>query len=201
MAQPKNTQFFRGPSFEEALEQAIAERADEIQGNGGRTYFTEPSAHDALYHIDPVDGKRRCFPSGVPVDIGLGQPEPESISDRIRRQSISRAEAHARLLAMGEEDELEANDFQVDEHQNLDPFTGYEYSEEREEDEKLVLEHNLRHQKEQERLQALARRKAEYDEMKQHFEPAPTATSPAGTKAGPTPTALPPLPESKAGNS
>jgi len=182
MAQPKNTQFFRGPSFEEALEQAIAERSDEIQGNAGRTYFTEPSAHDALYHIDPVDGKRRCFPSGVPVDIGLGQPEPESISDRIRRQSISRAEAHARLLALGEEDELEARDFHITDHDHIDPFTGHEYSEEREQDEALVIQHNLAHAKEQERLNNLERRKAEYDEMKKHFEPAP-ATSPAGAEA------------------
>jgi len=181
---PKNTEFFRGPSFEEELEKVLEDHNITVQGNRGRTYFREPNEHDRLYHFDPTDGKRRIFPSGVPVDIGLGQPEPESIADRMRRQSITRAEAHARLALLGQETEEEANDFDVEDRQHIDPFTGYEYSEEREEDERLVIQHNLSHQKEQERLQALQKRKAEYDEMKKHFEPETAPQPPAKPSEG-----------------
>jgi len=182
--QPKNTEFFRGPSYEEELEKVLEEHNKNVLGNVGRTFYKEPNEHDRLYHVDPVDGKRRIFPSGVPVDIGLGQPEPESIADRMRRQSITRAEAHARLALLGQETEEEANDFDVEDRQHIDPFTGYEYSEEREEDERLVIQHNLSHQKEQKRLQALEQRKAEYDEMKKHFEPETPSTPPVKPSEG-----------------
>lgn len=175
---PKNIdpKFYHGPSFEEDLEKAIEEHGKRVSGSTGKTHWKEPSQHDIMYHFDPTRGQKLFMPDGVPCEPGLGQPEPEDIADRVRRQIHS--EQLARLAReMGADTPEEANDFNVEEGQDLCPYSGHEYSEQDEERDAVAFANDQKQREANEREAAIAARKQELIDL--GFQPAPAAPPPA----------------------
>lgn len=169
----RNPEFFRGPSFEEQLEAAIEEHSKRVvHTREPKTFWKEPSQHDILYSTDPVRKQRVFFPDGVPCEPGLGEPEPEDIADRVRRQI--QGEQMARLAReLGAETFEEANDFQVEDGQDICPYSGHEYSEQDEANDAVSW---AEHVTQQEKLKAEETKRLKYQEyldMKKAFEPVP----------------------------
>jgi len=178
---PKNIdpKFFHGPTFEEELEKAIKQHGERVVGSTGKVFWKEPSQHDIMYHYDPARGQKVFMPDGVPCEPGLGEPEPEDIADRVRRQIQS--ENLARLAReMGADTEEEANDFQVEEGQDLCPYSGHEYSEQDESNDAVAFANNRKQQEEQEREAAIEARRQELISL--GFQPAPVDPPPASDK-------------------
>jgi len=166
----RNPEFFKGPDFQSKIEAAQEEHAKLVGENKSKNYFKEPSAHDIYYSFNP-DGQRLFYPSSVPAEPGLGAPEPEDISDRIRRQL--QGEAMLNLAReLGAETFEESNDFAVEEGQDLCPYSGHEYDEQ---DESAVLQEHQRLLKAKEEKDALDQKKAkleEYKRLKAEYEAA-----------------------------
>jgi len=165
----RNGPLFKGPSFEEMLEQAVKDHNDRIVSNNPKTYFSEPSQHDILYRADLDRNQTLFFPDGVPVEPSLGMPEPEDIADRIRRQI--QGKEMARLAAdLGVDSFEEANDFEVEEGQDLCPYSGHEYSEQDEQNDSVAYANLVKQKEEKEILDAKEAKRQEYLELKTHFE-------------------------------
>lgn len=165
----RNPEFYKGPTFQEDLEKAIEEHTKLVNYRERKVYWKEPSKHDILYQRDE-HGQKLFFPSSVPAEPGLGEPEPEDIADRINRQIQGRAMLQL-ARELGAETFEEANDFQVEEGQDLDPYSGHEYSEQDEADQNLAYANYVKQTEEQQAKEALAKRRQEYLDMKAAFEP------------------------------
>jgi len=183
----RNGQLFKGPSFEEQLEEALKQHNDRVVGNNGRTYFTEPTKHDIRYHPDPArNGQKVYFPDGVPVEPSLGMPEPEDIADRVRRQIQGKAMLQL-AKELGADTPEEAMDFEVEPDQDKCPFSGHEYSEQDEQNDAVAYANYTKQLEEQEKAAKLEAKRQEYKELKDHFEQTgapPSATSPEPPKSG-----------------
>lgn len=171
---------YQGPSYQEAIEEAIKLHKDRIVHNNPKTYFQEPSEHDKKYYPDlNRAGQKVFFPDGVPVEPSLGLPEPEDIADRVRRQ-IQGKELARRAAELGVDSFEEANDFQVEENQDKCPFSGHEYSEQDEQNDAVAWANELKRREEEEKQQTQQRRLQEYKELKQEFEKSnPPAATPS----------------------
>jgi len=166
----RNSELFKGPSFEEMLEQALQKHHERVVGNGGRTYFREPTKHDIRYHADPSrNGQRVHFPDGVPVEPSLGLPEPEDIADRVRRQ-IHGKQLAALARELGADTPEEAMDFDVEPHQDLCPFSGHEYSEQDEANDAVAYANMMKEKEARDKQAALDEKRKEYQELKAHFD-------------------------------
>lgn len=178
----RNPEHFRGESFEEQLEKAIEEHAKVVSSTREpKVFWKEPSAHDVMYQYDPIRKQKVFFPNGVPCEPGLGEVEPEDIADRVRRQI--QGEQMARLAAeLGAETFEEANDFQVEEGQDLCPYSGHEYSEQDEEQHNKSWAEHVAAQEKAEADRKLQLRRQEYLDMKAAFEPeVKSGESPSGS--------------------
>jgi len=170
----RNPEHFKGPDFQAQIEAAQEEHAKLVGDNKTKNYFKEPSAHDIYYSFNP-DGQRLFYPSSVPAEPGLGGPEPEDISDRIRRQMQGQAMLQLQR-ELGAETFEEANDFNVEEGQDLCPYSGHEYSEQ---DEAQILEHHqalLKAKEDKDALEAKRLKLEDYKRLKAEYE---AANSPA----------------------
>jgi len=180
----KNAEFFKGPSFEEVLENALQQHTSRVVGNSGKHYFREPTRHDIKYQFDPITGNRVHFPDGVPVEPSLGSPEPEDIADRVRRQ-IQGKELARLARELGADTFEEAQDFDVEPDQDKCPFSGHEYSEQDEQNDAVLYANLVKANEEKEKQEKLEAKRQEYKDLKAHFEqtePAP-ATSPPAPKS------------------
>jgi len=174
----RNPEFFHGPTFEQLIEQAVEEHTKLVADKEAKHYWKEPSQHDILYGKDPISGQRLFYPSGVPAEPALGQPEPEDISDRIRRQIQGQALLNL-ARELGAETFEEANDFNVEEGQDLCPFSGHEYDEQDENADHLRYAELKKLKDEQDAAEALAKKKQEYAELRKAFEAENPSSPPA----------------------
>jgi len=182
----RNSELFKGSSFEEMLEKAVEEHTARVVGNNGRVFFREPSKHDIKYHRDPARNNQRVhFPDGVPVEPSLGLPEPEDIADRVRRQIHGKRLAELAMELQADTFE-EAMDFDVEPDQDKCPFSGHEYSEQDEANDAVAIANHLKDQEDKQRAAALEEKRREYQELKAHFDKgaAPVTSSPAPVKSG-----------------
>jgi len=165
----RNGPLFKGPSFEEMLEQAVKHHNDRIVANNPKTYFSEPSQHDILYRADLDRNQTLFFPDGVPVEPSLGLPEPEDIADRIRRQIQGKELARA-AAELGMDTFEEALDFQVEDGQDKCPYSGHEYSEQDEVNDEVAYANMLKEREDKEIADAKNKKLQEYQELKAEFE-------------------------------
>jgi len=166
----RNGFLYKGPSFEEALEQAVKAHNDRIVKNNPKHYFNEPSQHDILYAPDlNRAGQKVFYPDGVPVEPSLGLPEPEDIADRVRRQIMGQ-ELAKKANELGMDTFEEAQDFDVEEGQDKCPFSGHEYSEQDEANDAVAIANHLKQREEQEILDAKAAKLQEYKDLKKLYE-------------------------------
>lgn len=172
------------PVSEEQLQEALAEHGKLVTGKTPPHHWREPSAHDIYYALDPVTGQRLFYPSGVPAEPGLGEPEPEDIADRVRRQIQGQAILNL-ARELGADTPEEANDFQVEEGQDICPFSGHEYSEQDEAADAVNLANYNKLMEEKEKADRLEAKRQEYKEMKEAFEPSPPAPGAAAPTSEP----------------
>lgn len=175
----RNAVYFRGPNFEEQLIAAQEEHAKLVGVRKPKVHWKEPSQHDIMYSKDDETGQTLFFPSSVPAEPGLGIPEPDDISDRIRRQMQGKAMLEL-ARELGAETFEEANDFQVTEGQDLCPFSGHEYDEQ---DEQAVHSEHQKLVKSKEEKDAQEAKRQRYEDLKalqKEFDP-PAAPSQEGS--------------------
>lgn len=171
----RNTEFFKGPTFQEDLEKALEDHQPLVATREPKTLWKEPSLHDIYYAVDPISGQRLFYPSGVPDEPSLGLPEPEDIADRIRRQLQGKAILDL-ARELGADTPEEANDFQVEEGQDKCPFSGFEYSEQDEANDDLRYAEHQKLLKEKEEKEAKAKKRQDYEDLVKEFGPQPTPT-------------------------
>jgi len=180
----RNSELFKGSSFEEMLEKAVEEHTARVVGNNGRVFFREPSKHDIKYHRDPARNNQRVhFPDGVPVEPSLGLPEPEDIADRVRRQIHGKRLAELAMELQADTFE-EAMDFDVEPDQDKCPFSGHEYSEQDEANDEVAIANMLKAREEKEVLDAKAAKLQEYKDLKALYEKDAAPPSPRTPDAG-----------------
>lgn len=160
----RNPHFYRGSNFQSQLEAAQEQHAKLVSTSSSprKVFWKEPSQHDVFYSRDDVTGQRLFFPSSVPAEPGLGELEPEDISDRIRRQIQGQAMLQL-ARELGAETFEEANDFQVEEGQDLCPYSGHEFDEQ---DETAVLEEHQRLVKETEERETKEKKRLKLEELR-----------------------------------
>jgi len=176
----RNAYHYEG-TLQEAIAEVIEQHRERLNPNARKLYFREPSAHDQRYYSDLDRAGRPVFmPDGVPVEPSLGQPEPEDIADRVRRQIQGKVLAE-RLQELGVDSFEEANDFEVEENQDKCPFSGHEYSEQDEANDAVAWANEVKRREEEEQKQSKEKKRQEYLDLKNEFEKTnpPASTSPS----------------------